>query len=53
MSLNIPKIFIVSYCSFIVMCGKRCCKSVIWSVLIGSILVSSKFMVAPESFFSF
>ena len=38
------------YCCFIVMCGKSYCKSVIWSVLIGSIFVFSKFMVAPEAF---
>ena len=50
---NIPKFFIVSYCSFIVMCGKRSCKSVIWSVLIGSILAFSTFTVAPDALFSF
>ena len=51
--INIPGIFITSYCSFIVMCSKHSCKSVIWSVIIGSILVFSKFMGASEGLFSF
>ena len=50
---NIPQFFIVTYCSFIVMCGKRSCKSVIWSVLIGSILAFSTFTVAPDALLSF
>ena len=50
---NMPKILIVSSCSLIVVFSICFCKYVVLSVLIDSIVVFSRLMVAPVAKFNF